>query len=88
FSNKRNIEVDKFKSLMIHSERWHKAQQMRNYIKAMQEQTMLNNKIDDELKNFLNWARLKINWYDPLIELEDDILKNVDRDTLEIKSRR
>ena len=36
-------------------------------------------------KNWLQWADQKADWYDPLVEKEDNILFNVDKEKLEFK---
>ena len=38
--------------------------------------------VSDDLKNWLDWARKKADWYDPLINIKDDLLENVDPDFL------
>lgn len=42
---------------------------------------------NDELKNWIQWAQSKINWYDPLINQPDPDLEDVDKDTLTFKKR-
>ncbi len=33
-------------------------------------------------ESWLEWAKKKLDWYDPHIEADDELLKDVDRDTL------
>jgi hypothetical protein len=39
----------------------------------------------EELKNWLNWARKKADWYDPFTEAEDQLLCDADRNSLAFK---
>jgi len=40
------------------------------------------------LKSWLQWAYQKADWYDPLIEKEDELLINVDKEKMEFKKSR
>ncbi|GGG40646.1 hypothetical protein [Bizionia arctica] len=84
---KRNQELKDFKSVINHSSRWQKAMDLRNYIQTVESNAIKNNKLTQELKDWLEWINDKADWYDPLIEKEDELFENVDRDTLESKSR-
>ena len=44
------------------------------------------NNFSEELKSWVEWARKKAEWYDPFIESEDELLNDVDRETLILKS--
>ena len=52
---------------------------LRNYIKAVELNAVENNKMTLDLKR---WINEKADWYDPLIEKEDELFKNINRDTL------
>ncbi len=39
-------------------------------------------KFPEEKKLWIEWAMKKVDWYDPLVESFDEILKDVDRNTL------
>src|SRR5690554_3642554 len=84
---KRKEDLDAFKSVINHSSRWQKAMDIRNYIQTVQSNAIKNNKLTEELKEWLQWINDKADWYDPLIEKEDELFENVDRDTLESKNR-
>ncbi|GAA3557651.1 hypothetical protein GCM10022395_06200 [Snuella lapsa] len=36
----------------------------------------------NSIKNPLQWAKDKADWYDPLVKKEDELLKNVNRNLL------
>lgn len=79
---RRFKELETFKSVINHSSRWQKSMDLRNYIKAVEFNAIENNKMTLELKQWLNWINQKADWYDPLIEKEDELFKNINRDTL------
>lgn len=74
---KRKItEIENFKKLLEDSERWKKAFDMRNYIKQIKNNAIKENKLSEELSDWIIWASDKADWYDPLISKKDDILDN------------
>ena len=67
--------------------RWHKAENLRNYIHEVEAVALGNGAISDELKNWLEWARKKADWYDPFTEANDELLDEINKDTLELPKR-
>ena len=67
--------------------RWHKAVNLRNYIESVEQNAISTNGITEELKNWLEWARKKAGWYDPFTEYADELLNEVDRETLAFKQK-
>ena len=84
---KQENELSDFKGILLKATRLHKATTMRSYVDKVEEHAINNNILTDELINWLAWARKKADWYDPLIESDDELLKNVDRDTLILKKK-
>lgn len=78
------IEKEKsdFKNLYIQAKRWQRAKFMRDYIKAVEEDVNLKNGNSNELQNWLKWANEKVDWYDPLINLKDEMLNDNDKNIL------
>ncbi len=85
--DRRSEELKMFNDLLIRSDRWKKTQQTQKYLEAIEENAVIKNKVTPELNEFLSWAIQKLDWYNPFIERKDTIFKDVDRDTLEIKSK-
>lgn len=73
---RRDKEVADFKQLLQNSKQWQEAETMRNYINEVEAKA--GNKITEELKNWLAWARKKADWYDPLIKSSDIIMDKID----------
>ena len=72
-----------FKNTLLKSSRWHKAVNLRNYIDEVEAKAKAENKLNDELQSWLAWARGKADWYDPFTESPDELLQDIDRETLE-----
>jgi hypothetical protein len=79
-------DLCKFKEMLGKASRWHKANNLRDYIKAVEEKEITNND-SIELREWLDWARKKADWYDPFIESKDILLNEVDKETLVIKKK-
>lgn len=80
-------ELSNFKAILKEASRLHQATVMRNYLDKVEAYAIENNNLTDKLKEWLAWARKKADWYDPLIEIEDELLSNVDRDTLILQKK-
>ncbi len=68
---------------LLKSARWHKAVNLRNYINEVEAKAKVENRLNDELQSWLSWARKKADWYDPFTETPDELLQDIDRETLE-----
>lgn len=78
-----NAELEKFNAILIQQNRWHQAQIMRDYLNQYENYFQNLNQLDEQKKEWLDWARKKADWYDPFIELNDEVMKRIDRDKLE-----
>ncbi len=76
---KEDKELAEFKALVLKASRWKKATVVREFIAAVGE----SGPASENLKNWIQWAEAKCDWYDPRVEAVDELLSNVDRDTLE-----
>ena len=84
FEKRREEEVLAFKTLLQKAARWHKANNLRNYITAMAAQHLPVQNTDAATAQWVEWARAKADWYDPFVEEPDDLMEEVDRETLAI----
>lgn len=78
----KDNELTNFESLFQTATRWHKSQYIRNYIKEFEEFAIKSNSLDSEKQEWIRWAKEKADWYDPFIEKDIELLKDIDRDTL------
>ncbi|MBL4656038.1 MAG: hypothetical protein JKY33_09480 [Bacteroidia bacterium] len=74
---RKERELSDFKMLLQKVQRWQEAKMLRDYIDAVEADVAVNNVISEDLGNWFIWARKKADWYDPLIEAEDELLKEV-----------
>lgn len=80
-------ELSKFKHTFKLSKRYQEAIELRNYINTFEKNALENNSLTDEKQNWIQWARKKADWYDPFIDAEDDLLGEVEKDTLTFKNQ-
>jgi hypothetical protein len=81
--NRINVELDKFKSILINIDRWNRANIFRDYLYKYEQHFSSLNELSSEKLDWLVWARQKVNWFDPFIEEEDELLEGIDRNKLE-----
>lgn len=79
---KKKKERKEFKSMFGQAYRLYQSNFLRTYISCMEETLKQRNQLTEELTRYLNWAKAKIDWYDPLIKREDDILDDDDKDKI------
>lgn len=72
----KDEESQKFKNLFLHATRLHQANIMRDYIETVEATSLRNHKLTSELQDWIAWAKRKADWYDPLINGEDQLLDN------------
>lgn len=88
FEDRRRQDLENFKGLLEKSERWHKANNLRNYIIKVEQKAISSNCITEDVKDWLQWAIKKADWYDPFIEQKDELLSEVSRETLSLKEKK
>jgi len=87
WQEKKDKELTYFKNIITQSSRWQKAGELRSYIEAVEAKAIANNQLTDKLRDWLQWLRDKADWYDPFVEKEDELLEDIDRDTLTPKKK-
>lgn len=78
-------ELTLFKNLLNESKRWQEVQLLRSYVADVE--SMAKRKSEDvtDTNKWLDWAKSKIDWYDPYVNSDDELLKDVDKETLAFK---
>ncbi|WP_439879676.1 hypothetical protein ACSX1A_10855 [Pontibacter sp. MBLB2868] len=84
---RKEQELLRFKHLLQQAKRWHEAQQLRAYIAAEAQQVDSSSPQSTERKEWLAWAEQKANWYDPQVNLSDELLDEVDKETLVFRKK-
>lgn len=87
FQMQKEKDLAAFKETLQKASRWHKAVNLRSYIDSVEQKAIETNGVSEDLRNWLEWARKKAEWYDPFIECEDELLNEVDRETLTLKQK-
>ncbi len=87
FEKRQEEDLRNFKEMLSKAKRWHKANNLRNYINAVEEKALNNSGISSELKDWLDWAKKKADWYDPFVAADDEFLNEIDKETLAIPKR-
>jgi hypothetical protein len=79
FEKRREKELDKFKMLLHNFRFWREAEALRAYLSALESDAKQKNKLTDNFKKWLEWARKKADWYDPIVNAEDNLLYDDDK---------
>lgn len=82
FEEQKRDELLNFRKMLHDVERWQKSIDLRNYINTIEENALKNSTLTDTLSSWIQWANKKADWYDPLVESEDDLLNDIDKRTL------
>jgi predicted transposase YbfD/YdcC len=72
-------ELNNFKLLLKQAHQWHKAIILENYIAEFEKKALEKGHLTDEIKGWIAWAKQKAEWFNPLIQGEDSILSDEDR---------
>ncbi len=81
----RQKDFEKFLSLVKASDRFQKAKEMLEYVDRVEEKMNKSGGNNEQLNDWIQWAKKKIEWYDPIIDSQDPNLDDIDKDTLTLK---
>ncbi|WP_303292339.1 hypothetical protein [Marinobacter sp. SS5-14b] len=70
----RKHEQSQVARLKVNAAQWQESERLRQYIEAVERSATRNGKLDEELADWLSWARIKADCIDPLIAVSDIIL--------------
>lgn len=80
---KRHVnEIENFKKLLENSERWKKATDLRNFIHELENKAIKENTLSEELSNWIKWSNDKADWFDPLVNKNDELLTERDKEEI------
>lgn len=80
---RKDQELINFQLLLKNANRWQQSCVLRDYVSEFKNQA-LSKGLNKGQEEWIEWAQRKINWYDPLIESNDKILTDDDRNSLQI----
>jgi len=75
---KKQTEMNAVKNLISQANSWKQTIIIREYMTALEKHPGLTN----QRKEWLEWAKKKVEWFDPFIQAPDEILDDNDRDKL------
>jgi len=76
---RKEQELSDFKSLYILANRLNQAEIMRNYLTQVEAHAIENGLNTEEFTQWVEWAKQKISWYDPLICTKDETFTDEDK---------
>jgi hypothetical protein len=76
----KSKEIAKFKELLNQVRRWHEAKLIREYIDAVKGEAVSGIDIQD----WAEWGKRKADWYDPTLNVTDDLLEGIDKSSLQL----
>lgn len=85
---KKDLELENFRSLYHLAMRYQKAQYIRNYLNSYESYLVSHGKLTSDKKHWLDWAIKKTDWLDPFINLQDDLLADVNKDEVFVKLKK
>ncbi len=82
--DRQERELDDFKELFKKAKRHDKAEMIRSYANKLEQNAIQRNELTSEIREKIEWAKKKADWYDPFIEAEDELLSGIDREELKL----
>ncbi|MDH6311205.1 hypothetical protein M2451_004128 [Dysgonomonas sp. PFB1-18] len=82
FKKSQELELLHFKELFTLADRFQKTKIIRDYINEYERNILERNMMTEAVQKWISWARKKADWYDPFLELDDDLFESLDRDSL------
>jgi hypothetical protein len=74
FRQRQEKEAQAFQDIFLQATRLHQANILRDYIKTVEANAIKNGNLHEKLINWIEWAKQKVEWYDPLINKKDSLL--------------
>lgn len=76
---KKEKELSDFRLIFQRAFRLHHSNIIRGYISSVEKRAKATGELTDELRTWMNWAKEKVDWYDPLVNRNDDTLDDYDK---------
>jgi hypothetical protein len=80
-------ELSRVKSLILEAERWRQAKVMREYANEVESTARSGNSHTDQLGEWAEWVRKKADWHDPQVKGPDELLTEVNWETMTLKTK-
>lgn len=76
------LEIKSFRQLANDASRWKESQLLREYIDQRERDALAENNMSEEMIAWLDWARKKVDWYDPAVGSDDEWLDGIAPETI------
>ncbi|TLV00349.1 hypothetical protein FEN17_12700 [Dyadobacter luticola] len=83
---KKKLEIKSFRQLARDASRWKESQVLREYIDQRERDALAENNMSEEMTAWLDWARKKVDWYDPTVGSDDERLEGIAPETIMIQN--
>lgn len=77
-SDRKKLELSLFKQMLKDSRRWKEAKLLREYINQIEQKAIAEGRLTEDIREWVQWARKKADWLDPLLNEPDEWLAGVD----------
>ena len=81
----KDDEYNKFKDFYNSAHRWKEYMILKEYYEMVEAASQGNE--TPELSDWLAWAKEKLDWYNPTMSINSDLLDDVDKETIEYKNK-
>lgn len=82
FRRKEKMSSRELNNYLVNAIYHKNAKIVREYLNEIETIAIQNNQHTNELQDWLNWANIKTDWFDPVTKSEDWILNNSDKEEL------
>jgi hypothetical protein len=79
---RKKLEIKSFQQLARDASRWKESQVLREYIDQRERDALAENNMSEEMAAWLDWARKKVDWYDPTVGSDDEWLEGIAPETI------
>jgi hypothetical protein len=87
FAQKQAAELERFRQLLFEAQRFSLSNMVRNYIDRIEQNAISSNALDKEKREWISWARRKMDWFDPSVPaVPDELLNGIDIEDLRRKN--
>lgn len=89
FAEKQTAELERFRQLLFEAHRFSLSNMVRTYIDRIEQNALLSNSLNDETREWISWARRKIDWFDlSILGATDELLDGIDIEDLRTGNNR
>lgn len=86
-AQKKAAELERFKQLLFEAHRFSLANMVRTYIDQIERNAISSNALTEEKREWISWARQKMDWFDPSRPgMPDELLNGIDIEDLKLKT--